>query len=176
MDALEAVVAPIVATFGLELIDLERNASLLRITVDADGGAELDVIAKATRAISDRLDELDISEHRYTLEVSSPGVERRLRTPAHYARSIGEDVSIKMAPGTGELRRLDGKLVAADATTATILTDAGTEVRVAIDDVDRCKTVFTWGATAQPSPSKGKPKPKTAPPSEPASEERAPTR
>ncbi len=157
-DAIQPVVEPLLATLGLELVDLDRTSQSIRITVDCAGGADLDTIAKATRAISDRFDELDLGTGRYTLEVSSPGVERRLRTAVHFAKALGEKVTVKLLAGTGDLRRVDGLLSASTETSITITTDDGALVTIDIADIDRARTVFTWGSVHQPTPSKGKPK------------------
>jgi len=153
--ALAPVITPLCADAGVELIDLDRSAQIVRVTVDRDGGVDLDTIGRLTRAISDRFDELDLGSGRYTLEVSSPGVERRLRTAAHFARAITETVTIKMLPDRGPLRRIDGVITAVNGETVTIATESG-PLAVDISDIDRARTVFEWGATPQPSPSKGK--------------------
>ncbi len=84
------------------------------MTVDRPGGVDLDALAEANRAVSRALDELDPFPGRYTLEVSSPGLERRLRTPAHFARAVGETVTVRTLPGTAAVRRVRGVLAAAD--------------------------------------------------------------
>jgi len=151
--------APVLAELGCSLFDVERHGSTLQITITKAGGIDLETLTAASRALSDLLDVLEVGDGRYTLEVSSPGVERRLRTPEHYAGAIGEQVSVKLKPGTGALRRTEGVLEAVDASTATISTPEGATVVLALDDIDRCRTVFSWGPEAAPSPSKAKPKP-----------------
>jgi len=186
-DVMIPVVEPLLAQFDLELIDFDRSPQIIRITVDREGGVDLDTIAKATRAVSDRFDELDIGIGRYTLEISSPGVERRLRTPNHFKRSIGESVTLKLSAAS-EIRRLDGVLESATDDEIVVVGDSGEATTVAISTIDKARTVFNWGAPAKPSPSKAKPKPKTqktpgssskgattATDSEPKSEERAAT-
>src|SRR5688572_31114816 len=85
-------VAPVLDEQGLLLHDLEHSGTSIRVVIDradVEGGRGLDVdaLAAATRAISRLLDELDPIDGHYTLEVSSPGLERPLRTPAHFARA-----------------------------------------------------------------------------------------
>lgn len=154
MDELIAVVG----AFGLELVDLEVSAVAVRVTVDRAGGVDLAGLAEANRAVSAVLDRLDPVAGRYTLEVSSPGLERRLRTPAHFARAIGELVSIVFVPGF-EVRRLRGVVTAVDGGRVTI---EGPEVpsgavEVACEQIERARTVFEWGARPAPSPSRAKP-------------------
>ena len=81
----------------------------------AGSGIDLDELALVTRSISRELDHIDPIPGRYTLEVTSPGVERTLRTPEHFAREIGKTVSVRLRDPEAAERRLNGLLVAADA-------------------------------------------------------------
>src|SRR5512139_844724 len=83
-ERVRAVIEPVVAAQGLELFDLEQAGPVLRVTVDRPGGVDMEAIASTTRALSRALDEHDPIAGHYTLEVSSPGLERPLRTPAHW--------------------------------------------------------------------------------------------
>ena len=132
-----------------------RRRGVVRVTIDRDGGVDLDALAAANKAVSVELDRLDPMPGRYTLEVSSPGVERRLRTPAHFARAVGETVTVRTQPGTTEVRRLQGVLAAADDDGFVLETGDG-PVRIAYGQIERARTVFEWGPT--PAPGKG-PKP-----------------
>jgi ribosome maturation factor RimP len=152
-----ALVAPIASDLGLDLYDVEQRGGTLRVTLDtpagADAGVTLDVLALASRLVSRELDEADPIPGRYTLEVTSPGVERALRTPAHFQRELGKVVAIRLRDVGNEERRLTGTLVAADDATATVDVD-GTARTVAFDDIDRAKTVFSWGAGPKPGAGK----------------------
>lgn len=147
--------SPVVAALGLDLVDVEVSASTVRVTVDCDGGIDLDALADANRAVSSALDRLDPISGRYTLEVSSPGVERRLRTPAHFERAVGETVAVRLLPAAAEERRLQGQLVAADEAGVSIRLEGG-DASVPYDQIERARTVFEWGAKPAPSPSRGK--------------------
>ncbi len=148
-DELSDLLASTLAPQGLELVDLERRSTSVRVVVDRPGGVDLEAIAAATRAVSVALDGHDpFPGQRYTLEVSSPGVERRLRTPAHFERAIGEKVSVRtVAGGKGE-RRVTGMLKAADAQGFVLEGEdvPGGERRLSYDDVERARTVFEWGS------------------------------
>ena len=111
-----ALVAPIASDLGLDLYDVEQRGGTLRVTLDtpagADAGVTLDVLALASRLVSRELDDADPIPGRYTLEVTSPGVERALRTPAHFQRELGKVVAIRLrrrrprgAPADGNARR-----------------------------------------------------------------------
>ena len=140
------VVEPVVASFGLELFDLEMGGGVLRVSIDRPGGVDLDTIAKATTALSAALDLDDPLPGRYTLEVSSPGLERTLRTPAHYQRYLGAKLSVKTKPEVEGERRVTGTLDHAD--------DDGIEVagrRLRYDEIEKARTVFEWVATPKPT-------------------------
>ena len=150
------LVEPIAADLGLDLYDVEQRGATLRITIDtppgSDGGVDMDQLALATRLISREMDHHDPMPGRYTLEVTSPGVERTLRTPAQFRREIGKTINVRLANTDAEQRRLEGVLVAADDTSATIRLDDDelTERVISIDDVDRARTVFVWGPQPKP--------------------------
>ncbi|HEX6422067.1 MAG TPA: ribosome maturation factor RimP [Acidimicrobiales bacterium] len=157
-DRVRELVLPLLADRQLDLYDVELAGSLLKVVVDRPEGLDLDLLSDATRAVSRALDEADPIPGTYTLEVTSPGLERTLRTPQHFARAVGERVKVKLHAGAdaaaaGE-RRLAGELVAADVGGITVRTGdddgAPAERRVAYDDIDRARTVFEWGPTAKP--------------------------
>ncbi len=157
------LVAPIASDLGLDLYDLEQRGGTLRVTLDtpagSDGGVTLDDLALASRLVSRELDHHDPIPGRYTLEVTSPGLERPLRTPRHFQREVGKVVAIRLADVGHDDRRVTGTLVAADDTTATVAVDTpagSTEQAIPYDQIDRAKTVFEWGAAPKPSAAQRK--------------------
>lgn len=156
---------------------------MLDTPVGTDGGITLDTLALATRLVSRELDHTDPVPGRYTLEVTSPGVERTLRTVDHFRRAVGELVAVRLRDVAGGDRRIEGVLVAADDQTVTVRpadapapidADSTTESSrssesaghdesddangagdrvVPIDQIDRARTVFVWAA--QPKPGAG---------------------
>ena len=155
LSRVRELVAPIAADLGLDLYDIEQRGGTLRITLDtpagAAGGVTLDVLALASRLMSKELDQHDPIPSRYTLEVTSPGVERALRVPAHFQREVGKEVAIRLANVEADQRRVQGVIVAADDDAVTIrLGDS--DRRIAYADIDRAKTVFEW--SGQPKPGK----------------------
>jgi len=151
---LEGALSPVLAARGLDLVDVEVSGATLTVFVDRDGGVGLDELGEATRDVSAVLDDLDPMPGRYTLTVSSPGLERRLRTPAQFARALGETVTARVDAGTPEVRRVTGTLEQADADGFTL---AGPEVpggtlRVSYDRTERARTVLQWG----PEPRRAK--------------------
>ena len=150
-DRVAALIAPDLASLSLSLYDIEFAGGVLRVVVDRPGGVDLDAIAAITRATSRLLDEHDPVAGHYTLEVSSPGLERRLRTPQHFAGAVGETVKLKLRAGAAADRRVTGVLASADDDAAVVrLADLAT-LRVAYSDIQQARTVFEWEAT----PKKG---------------------
>jgi ribosome maturation factor RimP len=145
---LEALVGPVIEAAGLELVEVSfgRQAGhrVLRVTVDRDGGVDLDAIAGASERLSRRLDVEGFDPGTYTLEVSSPGVERRLRRPGDFARKVGEKVKVRTAEPLEGSRTHTGTLVEADEDGVTIATEAGRR-RVPFEGISSARTVFEWG-------------------------------
>jgi ribosome maturation factor RimP len=146
-EDLLAMLQPVVAAADLELVDVELRSGVLLVTVDRAGGVDLQALTDANRAVSGVLDELDPIPGNYTLEVSSPGVERTLRTPAHFVKAVGETVSIKTRPQVPGERRRRGTLRSADEEGFELDVDDGGQdlVRLSYSDIDRARTVFVWG-------------------------------
>src|SRR5437588_11345070 len=97
-ERVHALVEPLLAAHDVEVVDVEHLGATLRVTVDRPGGIDLDAISEATHVVSAALDRHDPVPGRYTLEVSSPGVERTLRTPDHFQRFVGTTVNVKTRP------------------------------------------------------------------------------
>jgi ribosome maturation factor RimP len=155
VERVRELVRPLLTARDLDLYDVEMAGPVLRVVVDTSSGLDLDVLSDATRAVSRALDEADPISGAYTLEVTSPGLERRLRTPEHFERAVGEQVKVKAGPAAGADRRVAGLLTAADATGITVRTgvdDTGTPVerQLAYDDIERARTVFEWGPGEKP--------------------------
>jgi len=158
-DRLRELIDPIVADLGVDLFDLEYGGSQLKVTLDRAGGIDMQAVAAATRAISRALDDADPIPGTYTLEVSSPGLERPLRTPAHFAWAVDRQVSIKTTPDFDGERRLTGTVRAASDDEVVVALDEppGHETRLAYDDIEKARTVFEWGAEPKPgSPPAGR--------------------
>jgi len=157
-ELLYGELTPVVDALGLELVDVELAGSTLRVTVDRSGGVDLDGLAEANRAVSAVLDRIDPVPGRYTLEVSSPGLERRLRRPSHFVRALGETVSIRLHPGSGAVRRVQGRLVQADDDGVRLEGPdvPGWSTHLSYDAIERARTVFEWGAKPAPSPSRAR--------------------
>jgi ribosome maturation factor RimP len=159
--AVRELVEPALTEKGIEVFDVEFASGRLLVTVDRPGGIDLDALTEANHIVSRLLDEHDpIPDDHYLLEVSSPGLERNLRTPDHFKRALGETVSIKARADVDGERRHQGLLEAADDESVTV---GGR--RFAYGDIDKARTVFMWGPTPKKtggSPPKSHPKTKNA--------------
>jgi ribosome maturation factor RimP len=155
-------VEPWLTSHDLQLYDVEHAGGIVRVLVDrdGDGGVDLDALAAATRAISSILDDVDPVPGRYTLEVSTPGLERPLRTEAHFAGAVGSKVTVKVR--TGEERRVAGTLTSSDDDGITVTTDGGDERRIAYADIEKARTVFEWGPAPKPGKSTSRTKKRAA--------------
>ncbi len=159
-DLLEGVVE----TVGVELLDVEFAGGSLRVTIDAEGGVTTEQLAQVNRLVSPILDQHDPIPGRYTLEVSSPGLERPLRTPTHFARAVGEQIVVKRLADV-EPRRLRGTLTTADGETLTLRVveidgvelDEPADHQVEFDTVASARTIFEWGPQPKPGGPKKKP-------------------
>jgi len=154
------LVRPVVEAAGLELWEVsfgrEGGRRILRVTVDRAGGdqraggdenvggVDLDTITATSQRLSRRLDLERFEQDRpYELEVSSPGLERALREPRHFERSVGQQVRVKTVEPVDGRRVHEGALVSADAEAIVIASDGG-ELRVVYDGIASARTVFEW--------------------------------
>jgi ribosome maturation factor RimP len=150
-DALEGIVTKELDAVGYDLVELRRGGSrnrpVLDVRIDRRDGAPVTVddCARASRAIEARLDGGDVIAERYRLEVSSPGVERPLRTVADFRRFVGKRVSV-VAPDLGG--RVEVTLVAVEggvgAEVIVVRTAKGEERRLPLAGVSEARLAFHW--------------------------------
>ena len=123
--------------YDLESVEVSPagRRRLLRVAIDKDGGVTMDEIAEATKTISRLLDGSEVmGEQPYTLEVTSPGVDRPLTMPRHWRRNVGRLVAVSLVGGD----ELGGRINAADEETVELETSEGTRT-LAIDDVAKAR-------------------------------------
>ena len=167
IDTVRSIAEPLIAARGFELYDLEQHGPVVRVTVGAAPGAQnpgVDELGSISRELSRELDAADPISGRYTLEVSTPGLERKLRTPEHFMRAVGETVTVKVRESGQPTRRVrgvvrsaddDGVVVHLDEVPETEAPDAEAatgDLRLAYDIIDSARTVFEWGM-APPDPN-----------------------
>jgi ribosome maturation factor RimP len=148
-DRVREIVAPLVAAADLELYDLELAGGVLQVSVDAPGGPDIGTISQLARTLSRALDEHDPIDGAYTLEVGTPGLERPLRTPDHFARSVGMTAKVKTKPGVEGERRVEGTIAAAAEDSVTIRDPDGNDRTLRYEDIERARTTFEWGGAAK---------------------------
>ena len=125
----EALLVPILDEAGFDLWDVqyvtENKEYYLRVYIDKEGGITIDDCVDVSRKLSDALDADEFIDDAYTLEVSSPGLGRRLVRDREYDRSIGRDVDVRFYKNIDGTKELTGKLISYDKDTVTIEQDDG---------------------------------------------------
>jgi ribosome maturation factor RimP len=120
------------------------RTTLVRIFVDSDEGVDLDTVAEVSEEISRGLDLHDPIPGRYTLEVSSPGLERNLKRPEHYVLSRGRKITLKTKERlVGDSHLIEGVIVEADDTGVRLDGPEG-PVNVSYESIKSARTVFEW--------------------------------
>lgn len=160
-DQLAALLRPVVEGLGFDLWELEygtrQGGAFLRIYIDqprhgvagtpapddaSESGITVDDCARVSHAVSEVMDREDPVPGEYTLEVSSPGLDRVLRTVAHFERFVGERARVEMRVPIGGRKRFMGRLLKVEG--GNLLLDAGAdggEVTLAIDAVHKARLV-----------------------------------
>ncbi|HWF62642.1 MAG TPA: ribosome maturation factor RimP [Nitrospira sp.] len=128
-DRLHEVISPILWTLGLELVDVvcvgQGSRSVVRVLIDKSGGVSIADCEQAHKALGPALDVADPFPHAYTLEVSSPGLDRPFKRSRDYQRAIGKEVSLKLRQPLEGQWRITGRLMEVDDQ-AVVLTVAAT--------------------------------------------------
>jgi ribosome maturation factor RimP len=130
--------------WDVELGGVGGRTTLVRVFIDSDEGVDLDTVAEVSEEISRGLDLRDPIPGRYTLEVSSPGLERNLRRPEHFALSVGRNVAVKTKEKLmGSSHLIEGVIVEADAQRVR-MDVGGAAVEVPYETIRSARTVFEW--------------------------------
>ena len=170
LDRVSAALAPVLTTHEVELVDLafvtDRSGWTLRITIerpgaaDASGGVSLEDCADVSRDASPLLDVADLIPHRYHLEVSSPGLDRPLRSAADFRRFVGQLARVKLSkPASDGQRLLRGTLEEATEGTVAVLVD-GKRIEAPLADVVEANLVYELATQPKrPAPKKSAKKP-----------------
>lgn len=131
----------------VELVLLEeagnRRNKILRLYIDRPGGVNHDFCAKVSTAVGRALDELDAFEGAYTLEVSSPGIERPLRKRSHFEAQIGKKVYLKTSQPVDGSKVWQGILLAV-VDDAVVVEEAGREARIPLDEIASAHLVYEF--------------------------------
>lgn len=148
------ICTPLIEALGVELIDAdfikEGKHQILRLYIDKRGGVGLDDCSAASHAVSDALDEQFSWKGPYLLEVSSPGLDRPLKTAADFARHQGEELELRFYKSIDGKKELRGLLKSADSEFVILdLTDSkgeatGEEAHVALADCAKISRVIRF--------------------------------
>lgn len=157
-EDIAALLTPTVHSLGLELLGVEyltsTGGSLLRLYIDVPEAADVDGESRlvgiedceaVSREVSAQLDVADPISAHYTLEVSSPGIERPLFSPAHFVRFTGEVAKVTLKLPQDGRRRLQGKIAGVNDGNITFDID-GTAFVVAADNIEKARLVPDWAA------------------------------
>ena len=132
VESVTELVTPIAEGMGLEVVEVTYKKCYdgmnLTVVIDKDGGVTIDDCERLHRAIDQPLDELDPIECAYTLNVSSPGIDRSLTLPRDYKRNLDKDISVRLYRPLDGKKIYEGTLTAYDDETFTIVTPKGTEI------------------------------------------------
>lgn len=144
-DKVREVIEPTVSSLGYRIWDVtyqKLGADYhLEITIDSDNGINIDDCEKVHRAIDPILDEYDFIEGFYYLEVSSPGIERELRTEEHISLSLGETVEVKLFAAKDGRKSFVATLDSYENGVVTFLLD-GEKTELPMSDISKMTTVF----------------------------------
>jgi ribosome maturation factor RimP len=142
--SLEKNIATLLESVGLSLYDTailkEHDETVYRISVTSPTGVTLDQCVEATHLLSPMLDVEPPVSGQYRLEVGSPGIERTLKTMAHFNASVGESVSIT----TTTKEKIRGRLVSAEDDLIKVQDDAGETHAIAFGSISKARTYFEW--------------------------------
>jgi ribosome maturation factor RimP len=143
-DKLRELLTPSVESLGYEVVDVEHHPApkggLLRLYIDAPDGITLDDCERVSRQVSAILDVEDPIGGRYNLEVSSPGLDRVLRTTEHFERFVGSDVSVLLRLPRDGRRKFKGVLSAVDGAQVEVRTDSG-NASFSLDEIEKARLV-----------------------------------
>lgn len=131
--------------YGYSIYDVEfvkeGPHKFLRIYVWSEEGVDLDICEKISRELSEYLDREDLIPDAYFLEVSSPGIERVLKTDKHFLDATGEEIKVKLVKGQD--KEVTGKLLSTDITTVVLLRD-GEELKIERKNIAKANVVFKF--------------------------------
>ena len=158
---LTSLISPAVEALGLECLGVEygqhTSSSLVRIYIDAvDRPVTVDDCEAVSREVSGLMDVNDPISGHYTLEVSSPGFDRPLFAPAHFARFVGKIAKLAVSLPIAGRRRFQGPIMGVEGETVMLSQD-GVEIAIAHDNIEKARLVPDYGpapGSKPQSPSK----------------------
>lgn len=151
-ERLIALAEPLLGQLGYELVELEyvpgRARAVVRVFIDRPQGVGIEDCERVSHELSALLDVEDPVPMGYTLEVSSPGLDRVLRTAAHFQRFVGERIWLELKVARDGRRRYTGRLAALDGQSVELDVD-GAMVRVPFEQIGRARLAPQWAHGAE---------------------------
>ena len=142
------LVSPVAEEMGIILWDVEfvkeGSKRILRITIDSEDGIDINLCEKFHRTIDPMLDEADPIEESYYLEVTSPGIEREIKTDAHIEMCQGEKVEIKLYAPKNGAKSFEGTLMGLDGEGRVVIESNGAQVVLDRNEIAKMHTVFDF--------------------------------
>jgi ribosome maturation factor RimP len=128
---------------GVYIVDVEYSKGILCYYIDKEGGVGIDDCENFSRAVELVLDEADIIDKEYSLDVSSPGVDRKLKTEREFAYYTGREVEVKLYAARNGVKEFDGTLIGFHDKTAVIKTGGG-EVEIPLKEAVYIRLKFSF--------------------------------
>ena len=148
VESVTELVTPIAEGMGLEVVEVTYKKCYdgmnLTVVIDKDGGVTIDDCERLHRAIDQPLDELDPIECAYTLNVSSPGIDRPLTLPRDYKRNLDKDISVRLYKPLDGKKIYEGILTAYDDETFTIVTAKDKEITFNKKDAAKVEPIIVF--------------------------------
>ena len=137
----------LVVAAGMQLVDLEYRREgprwMLRLFIDKEGGVTVDDCARISRELGDLLDVKDIIPHAYVLEVSSPGLNRRIRKKGDFSRFAGQKVQLLLISPIDGRRKIVGELIGVEGEEVVVTATEG-RFSVALKDIARANLIYEF--------------------------------
>ena len=147
MASVRELAEPLVSEQGLEMVELSLRPQggqvLVKLLVDRPGGVTLSQCARLNQHVSQALESANLFEERYTVEVSSPGLDRPLMSRRDYERAIGEDVALSLTREDGRVSEVRGSVLAVQPE-AVVLKTIGGNLTVPMAQIRWAKKVMRW--------------------------------
>ncbi|MFO8192303.1 MAG: ribosome maturation factor RimP [Bacillota bacterium] len=140
------MIEPFLDKMGFELVDLNYlpgRSGKLQLYIDCEGGITIDHCELVSREVSDFIDYKDPIDHSYTLEISSPGLERPLRKKEHFNRYVGEKVKLRTAEAVEGRNKFSGLLQGIEDNIVAIMVEDGTVFKIPFTAISKANLWFT---------------------------------
>lgn len=143
VDKVKQIAEPMLRSLGMELVAVEyagsQRGGTLRVFIDKEKGVTLDDCEKVSRYLSQALDVEDPIPHRYTFEVSSPGLDRPLKKRDDFVRSVGKKVKVKTVDPIENQKVFTGRLVDFKEDKVALHLDGGRQILIPLDQIAQAR-------------------------------------